>query len=187
MEAKWQSSTYLCSRKYQLEISALYITKECVLFRGPNSIRATLVWPPLFSTIEHTQSIYIWHLNWLIYALGYLSILHAHKEAWKQPQTLKLKFRSFTHIWKLRHYKKATKFEKNLPPVLTKQLFYSVALIQVGYFFQIFQAFSEKLDFNIRQIKKVFAYTFFMTKSIFHTVCVVILSNIHTYIVHTSC
>ena len=64
------------------------------------------------------------------------------------------------NLLKLRHYEKATKFKKNLPPVLTKQLFYSVALIQVGYFFQIFQAFSEKLDFNIRQIKKVFAYTF---------------------------
>ena len=34
---------------------------------------------------------------------------------------------------KLRHYEKATKFEKNLPPVLTKQLFYSK---RVGDFFK---------------------------------------------------
>ena len=48
---------------------------------------------------------------------------------------------------KLRLYEKATKFEKNHPPVLTKQLFYSVSSKQVGDFFQIFVAFSEKLDF----------------------------------------
>ena len=37
------------------------------------------------------------------------------------------------------------KIWKNLPPVLTKQLF---LLSSSGRFFQIFVAFSEKLDFN---------------------------------------
>ena len=53
---------------------------------------------------------------------------------------------------KLRHYEKAEKFEKNLPPFLTKQLF---SLKTSGIFFQIFVVFSEKLDFN-RSIKKIF-------------------------------
>ena len=37
---------------------------------------------------------------------------------------------------KFRYFEKATKFEKNLPLVLTKQLFYSVASKQVGDFFK---------------------------------------------------
>ena len=50
---------------------------------------------------------------------------------------------------KLRHYEKATKFEKNLPPVLTKQLFLLSSVRTSGRFFQIFvPAFSEKLDFK---------------------------------------
>ena len=51
---------------------------------------------------------------------------------------------------KLRHYEKATKFEKNfknLPPVLTKQLFLLSSVKSSGSFFQFFVAFSEKLDF----------------------------------------
>ena len=44
---------------------------------------------------------------------------------------------------KLRHYEKVRKFEK------IAHCFYSVASKQVGYiFFQIFVAFSEKLNFN---------------------------------------
>jgi hypothetical protein len=67
---------------------------------------------------------------------------------------------------KLRHYEKAAKFEKNslscfdktekaakfekktLSAVLTKQLFLLSRVKTIGRFFQIFLAFSEKLDFN---------------------------------------
>ena len=48
---------------------------------------------------------------------------------------------------KLGYYEKATKFEKNLPPVLTKQLFLLSNIKTSWRFFQIFVAFSEKLDF----------------------------------------
>ena len=53
-------------------------------------------------------------------------------------------------IWnlKLRYYENATKFEKNLPPVLTKQLFLLSSVKTSGIFFQIFVAFSEKLNFK---------------------------------------
>ena len=51
-------------------------------------------------------------------------------------------------ILKLRHYEKVTKFEKNLPLVLTKQLFLLSSVKTSGRFFQIFVAFSEKLDFT---------------------------------------
>ena len=50
---------------------------------------------------------------------------------------------------KLRYYEKATKFEKNLPPVLTKQLFLLSSVETSGRFFLIFVAFSEKLDFKL--------------------------------------
>ena len=53
------------------------------------------------------------------------------------------------HFIKLRYYEKATKFEKNLSPVLTKQLFSLSSVKTSGRFSQIFVAFSEKLDFNI--------------------------------------
>ena len=46
---------------------------------------------------------------------------------------------------KFRHYEKATKSEKNIPHVSTKQLF----SLSSGRFFQIFVAFSEKLAFVI--------------------------------------
>ena len=49
---------------------------------------------------------------------------------------------------KLRRCEKATKLEKNLPPVLTKQLFLLSSVKTSGRFFQIFVAFSEKLDFT---------------------------------------
>ena len=49
---------------------------------------------------------------------------------------------------KLRDYEKPTKFEKNLPLVLTNSCFYSVASKQVGDFFQVFMAFPEILNFN---------------------------------------
>ena len=52
---------------------------------------------------------------------------------------------------KLRHYERATKFEKNLPPFLTKQLFSLSGVKTSGRFFQIFMAFSEKLDFSKQQ------------------------------------
>ena len=48
---------------------------------------------------------------------------------------------------KLRHHEKATKFEKNIPPGLTKQLFLLSSIKKSGRFFQTFVAFSEKLDF----------------------------------------
>jgi hypothetical protein len=51
------------------------------------------------------------------------------------------------YLLKFRHYEKATKFEKNLLPVLSKQLFLLSSVKQVGDFFQIFVTFSEKLDF----------------------------------------
>ena len=41
------------------------------------------------------------------------------------------------------------KIWKNLPPVLTKQLFLLSSVKTSGRFFQIFVAFSEKLDFTI--------------------------------------
>ena len=49
---------------------------------------------------------------------------------------------------KLRHYEKAVKFEKNIPPVLTKQLFFHRSVKTSGRFFQFFVAASEKLDFT---------------------------------------
>jgi len=53
----------------------------------------------------------------------------------------------------LRHYEKATKFEKNLPLVLTKQLFLLSSVKTSGRFFQIFVAFSEKLgDFFLLRL-----------------------------------
>ena len=52
---------------------------------------------------------------------------------------------------KFRHYEKATKYEKNLPPDLTKQLFLLSSVKTGGRFFQIFVAFSEKLDFTYLQ------------------------------------
>ena len=56
-------------------------------------------------------------------------------------------------LLKFKHYEKATKFEKNLPPVLTKQLFLLSSVKTSGRFFQIFVAFSEKLDFNKVSLK----------------------------------
>ena len=46
---------------------------------------------------------------------------------------------------KLRHYEKASKFEKNSHLSWQNSCFYSVFSKQVGDFFQIFVAFSEKL------------------------------------------
>ena len=43
------------------------------------------------------------------------------------------------------------KIWKNLPPVLTKQLFLLRSFETSGRFFQIFVAFSEKLDFKIEK------------------------------------
>ena len=54
---------------------------------------------------------------------------------------------SFYYL-KLRHYEKATKFEKNLTPVLTKQLFLLSSVKTSGIFFQIFETFSEKMAFT---------------------------------------
>ena len=50
---------------------------------------------------------------------------------------------------KLRHYEKATKFEKNLPHVLAKQLFLLSNFKTSGRFFQIFETFTENLNFNV--------------------------------------
>ena len=54
---------------------------------------------------------------------------------------------------KLRHYEKASKFEKNLPLALTKQTFLLGSIKTSGRFFQIFVVFSEKLNFT-EKIKK---------------------------------
>ena len=58
---------------------------------------------------------------------------------------------------KFRHYEKATKYEKNLPPDLTKQLFLLSSVKTGGRFFQIFVAFSEKLDFKGVQLFGMFS------------------------------
>ena len=47
---------------------------------------------------------------------------------------------------KLWNSEKATKFEKNLLPILTKQLFLLSSVKTSGRFFQIFVAFPEKLN-----------------------------------------
>ena len=57
-------------------------------------------------------------------------------------------------VVKLRHYEKVTKFEKNLPVVLTKQLFLLISVKTSGRFFQFFVTFSEKLNFNEDVITK---------------------------------
>jgi hypothetical protein len=49
---------------------------------------------------------------------------------------------------KLRYHEKATKFEKKIPLVLTKQLFLLSSVETSRRFFQIFVAFSEKLNFK---------------------------------------
>ena len=56
-------------------------------------------------------------------------------------------------LLKLRHYEKATKLEKNVPLVLTKQLFLLSSVKTSGRFFQICVAFSEKLNFNFIQLQ----------------------------------
>ena len=45
---------------------------------------------------------------------------------------------------KLRHYERTTKFEKNLPPFLTKQLFSLSSVKTSGRFFQIFYGLFRK-------------------------------------------
>ena len=59
---------------------------------------------------------------------------------------------------KLRHYEKATKFEKNLSPVLTKQLFLLSSVKTSGRLFQIFVAVSEKLNFNKNEFLQLREY-----------------------------
>ena len=50
--------------------------------------------------------------------------------------------------------RKPQNLKKNLPPVLTKQLILLSSTKQLGDFFQIFVAFSEKLDFVSSRMKK---------------------------------
>ena len=59
--------------------------------------------------------------------------------------------------WRL-HFKVKTLWEghkmwKNLPPVLTKQMFLLSSVKTSGRFFQIFVAFSEKLNFKRKSLK----------------------------------
>ena len=54
------------------------------------------------------------------------------------------------HSTKLKHYEKATKFEKNLPPVLTKQLFLLSSVKTSGGFFSNFCGLLKKLDFSMK-------------------------------------
>ena len=58
----------------------------------------------------------------------------------------KFEFEIFLMI-KLRHYEKATKFEKNLPPVLLKKLFYSVVSKEAGDFFKSVPDFNHTFSF----------------------------------------
>ena len=48
------------------------------------------------------------------------------------------------------YYKKATKYEKNLTHVLTKQLFLPSSVKTSGRFFQILVAILDKLNFNLQ-------------------------------------
>ena len=50
---------------------------------------------------------------------------------------------------KLRYYEKASKFEKIPHLFWQNSCFYSVALKQVGDFFQMFDAFSKKMNFTV--------------------------------------
>ena len=74
----------------------------------------------------------------------------------------------------LRNYEKATKFEKNLPPVLTKQLFLLSSVKTSGRFFQTFVAFWEKLDFMINiwfmLVQLLTSYGFRDNKPICHAI-----------------
>ena len=67
----------------------------------------------------------------------------------------------FSHLeWlKFRYYEKAIKIWKNLPPVLTKQLFLLSSVKASEIFFQIFVAFSEKLNFKCgRTLQGIFIF-----------------------------
>ena len=59
-------------------------------------------------------------------------------------------FAEYHSLLKLRHYEKATILEKNLPLVLTKQLFLLSSVKISGRFFQFFLGFLEKLNFTCK-------------------------------------
>ena len=64
------------------------------------------------------------------------------------PRVMRILVSGKRTVLKFRHYEKAIKFEKNLPPILPKQLFLlSIVKKSGSCFFQIFVAFSERLDF----------------------------------------
>ena len=63
-------------------------------------------------------------------------------------------------LLKLRHYEKATKFEKISHLFWQNSCFYSVASKQVGDFFSIFVDFSEKLDFNRDELQHKWHFTY---------------------------
>ena len=48
--------------------------------------------------------------------------------------------------------RRSQNLKKNLPPVLTKQLFLLSSVKTSGRLFQIFVAFSEELDFNMQDV-----------------------------------
>ena len=50
--------------------------------------------------------------------------------------------------------------KKNLPPIVTKQLFLLSSVKISGRFFQIFVAFSEKLDFTMVPQVELFSFVF---------------------------
>ena len=62
---------------------------------------------------------------------------------------LLMDFQISSTVIKVKTLWKVGKIWKNLPPVLTKQLFLLSSIKTSGRFFQIFVAFSEKLDFFI--------------------------------------
>ena len=72
-----------------------------------------------------------------------------------KPKTRNLLPNLFFLYVKSSFSEKATKIWKNLPPVLTKQLFLLSSVKTRGIFFQIFVAFSEKLDFtHLKKLSK---------------------------------
>ena len=72
-----------------------------------------------------------------------------HKTKFKKYVFLNLIMNFRTSLIKLRSYEKATKFEKNLPPTLTKQPFLLSSIKGSGRFKKKIYAFLQKLDFSV--------------------------------------
>ena len=87
-----------------------------------------------------------YYMKWIVVEVA-INVLHANRACncaqWDD-------IFSWGVFVKLRHYEKATKFWKNIPPLLTRQLFLLSSVKTSERFFQNFVAFSGKLDFNIK-------------------------------------